>query len=58
MSNYGCQQVLINTDKELRAVLEFVCSESNKLANCGSYYSRQLFFKTGKIQLSMICIVY
>ena len=49
MSNYGCQQVLISPDKELRAILEFVCEQSNKLANCGLYYSRQLFFKTGKI---------
>ncbi len=49
MSNYGCQQVLINPSRELKAVLEFVCAESNKLANCGAYYSRQLYFKTGKI---------
>lgn len=49
MSSYGCQQVLINPSSELKAVLEFVCSESNKLANCGIYYSRQFYFKTGKI---------
>lgn len=49
MSNYGCQQVLISPGKELKAILEFVCEESNKLANCGTYYSRQLYFKTGKI---------
>jgi lycopene cyclase CruP len=49
MSSYGCQQVLIKPDKELRAILEFVCEESNKLANCGIYYARQLYFKTGKI---------
>ncbi len=46
---YGCQQVLISLHPELKAVLEFVCSESNKLANCGTYYARQLYFKTGKI---------
>jgi IS605 OrfB family transposase len=46
---YGCQQVLINADKDLRAILEFVSEESNKLANCGIYYARQLYFKTGKI---------
>ena len=46
---YGCQQVLISPDKELRAILEFVCEQSNKLANCGIYYARQLYFKTGKI---------
>jgi lycopene cyclase CruP len=46
---YGCQQILISPNKELGAVLEFLCGESNKLANCGTYYARQLFFKTGKI---------
>jgi putative transposase len=49
MSSFGCQQILINPDKDLKAILEFLCSESTKLANCGTYYSRQLFFKTGKI---------
>jgi IS605 OrfB family transposase len=49
MSNFGCQQILINPDKDLQAVLEFLCGESTKLANCGTYYARQLFFKTGKI---------
>lgn len=46
---YGCQQVLISPNKKLKAILEFVCSESNKLANCGTYCARQLYFKTGKI---------
>ena len=46
---FGCQQVLINPGKELHSILEFVCSESAKLSNCGTYYARQLYFKTGKI---------
>jgi lycopene cyclase CruP len=46
---YGCQQIVISPNKELGAILEFLCGESNKLANCGTYYARQLFFKTGKI---------
>ena len=46
---FGCQQVLINPDSELKAILEFVCGEPNKLANCGTYYARQLYFKTGKV---------
>lgn len=46
---YGCQQIRINPKSELKAILEFLCSESNKLANCGTYYARQLFFKTGKM---------
>ncbi|QOV21603.1 RNA-guided endonuclease InsQ/TnpB family protein [Anabaenopsis elenkinii] len=46
---YGCQQNLIKPDNELRAVLEFICSESHKLTNCGIYYARQLYFKTRKL---------
>jgi len=49
MSKYGCQQHLINPSPDLSAILEFLCSESAKLANCGTYYARQLYFKTGKI---------
>jgi putative transposase len=45
---YGCQQVLINPYKDLKAILQFICEESNKLTNCGIYYARQLYFKTGK----------
>lgn len=46
---YGCQQNLISPDTQLAAILEFVCSESNKLTNCGIYYARQLYFKTSSI---------
>lgn len=46
---YGTQQVLIKKPKEVIAVLEYICSEAKKLTNCGIYYSRQLFFKTGKL---------
>lgn len=35
---YGVQQVLIHADSEIRAILEFICEEANKLANCGLYY--------------------
>jgi putative transposase len=49
MFSYGCQQILINPDPNLKAILEFICEESNKLANCGIYYSRQIYFKTGRI---------
>ena len=41
---FGCQQVLIKLDKETQAILEYLCSESAKLSNCGIYYSRQLYF--------------
>ncbi|MGF1491655.1 MAG: RNA-guided endonuclease InsQ/TnpB family protein [Microcoleaceae cyanobacterium] len=43
----GCQQNLIN-QPDVLPVLEFICSESNKLTNCGIYYARQLYFKTQK----------
>ncbi|MEQ8757871.1 MAG: hypothetical protein RID09_30745 [Coleofasciculus sp. G1-WW12-02] len=42
---YGCQQVLLKPDEELAAILDFICSEANKLTNCGIYYARQLWFK-------------
>jgi putative transposase len=46
---FGCQQILINPDSQLRGILEFLCGESNKLHNCGTYLCRQLYFKTGKV---------
>jgi putative transposase len=49
MSNYGCQQELITPSQELKAILEYACEEANKLTNCGIYYSRQIYFKTGRI---------
>lgn len=45
---FGCQQVLIS-DTQILPYLEFICSEANKLINCGTYYGRQMYFKTGKI---------
>lgn len=50
MFSYGCQQILIYPEPALKVILEFVCEESNRLANCGIYYSRQLYFKNGKIK--------
>jgi putative transposase len=42
---FGCQQNLIKPDKNLDAVLEFICGEANKLHNCAVYYARQMYFK-------------
>ena len=42
---YGCQQHLINQPKEITAILEYICSEANKLTNCGIYFCRQMWFK-------------
>ncbi len=51
---YGCQQNLVTNQNvteqtTLFDVLEFICSEANKLTNCGIYYARQLYFRTGKL---------
>ncbi len=42
---FGCQQVLIHTDKDTQAIIEYICSESNKVFNCAVYYARQVYFK-------------
>jgi hypothetical protein len=46
---FGCQPNIISPDKDLKAVLECLGSESSKLTNCGIYYARQMYFKAGKI---------
>lgn len=45
---YNCQQNLIHADDGTKAVLEFICSETNKLTNCAIYYCRQILFKAHK----------
>jgi putative transposase len=42
----GVQQCLLTPAPELRAILEYICSESNSLHNCAVYYARQIWFKT------------
>jgi len=46
---FGCQQELLKCDKDTRAIIEYLCFESNNLYNCSVYYARQMWFKTGKI---------
>ena len=49
------QQNLLKPDRELKAILTYLCvscraaKQSNSLYNCGVYWGRQIFFKTGKI---------
>jgi IS605 OrfB family transposase len=43
---YGCQPVLIHVEKDIWAILEYICSESNKVYNSALYYARQIYFKT------------
>jgi len=45
----GVQQNLIYCDDETKAIIKFLCEQANSLYNCGLYWARQLFFKTGKI---------
>ena len=45
---YNAQVNRLPDSKELSAVLEYLCSESNKLYNCTTYVARQIYFKTGK----------
>ena len=42
------QQHLLKESPEVMAVLEYICSEANKLTNCGIYYCRQMLFKAGR----------
>jgi IS605 OrfB family transposase len=46
---FGCQQVLLHSDNETKAIIEYLCHESNSLYNCSVYYARQIWFKIGKI---------
>jgi putative transposase len=46
---FGCQQVLIKTDFDTEAIIEYLCRESNNLYNCSIYYARQIWFKTHQI---------
>ena len=45
----GVQQVLLSPNKELQALLEYLCQQSGKLYNSGVYLARQTFFKTGNL---------
>jgi putative transposase len=45
----GVQQILLSPNKEVEAVLQYLCQQSGKLYNSGVYLVRQTFFKTGKL---------
>lgn len=45
----GVQQNLIYCEAEVRSILVYICEQSNSLYNCGTYWSRQVFFKTNRI---------
>jgi IS605 OrfB family transposase len=45
---FAAQVNRLPKDKQLRAVLEYLCSEANSLYNCTVYLARQLYFKENK----------
>jgi len=45
----GVQQNLMYCAADIKAILTFLCEQSNSLYNCGLYWGRQIFFKTGRI---------
>lgn len=49
--NMGIQQILLQQSPETEAILQYLCEQSGKVYNTGIYYSRQVFFKTGKMML-------
>jgi transposase len=48
-SSWGCQPILLSPQKNLSAILEYLCTEANKIYNCAVYYARQIWFKTKRI---------
>lgn len=45
----GVQQNLIYCDEDTKAILTYLGERSNSLYNCGIYWARQIFLKTGRI---------
>ncbi len=48
VKSFAAQVNRLPDNQELSAVLEYLCSESNKLYNCTTYLARQIYFKTGR----------
>ena len=48
VKSFAAQVNRLPDSQELSAVLEYLCSESNKLYNCTTYLARQIYFKTGR----------
>jgi IS605 OrfB family transposase len=48
MKLFGCQQVLIHTNKETKAIIEYLCAQSKKVFNCATYYARQIYFRASR----------
>ena len=45
----GVQQNLLSIDRETKAIITYLCEQSNSLYNCGTYWARQVFVKTTRL---------
>jgi putative transposase len=54
----GVQQVLLHPDPETKAILQYLCEQSGKVYNSGVYFSRQTFFKTGRMMTGKFDLIY
>ncbi len=45
VKSFAAQVNRLPDNQELSAVLEYFCSESNKLYNCTTYLARQIYLK-------------
>ena len=53
----GIQQNLLSVDSETKAIITYLCEQSNSLYNCGTYWARQILFKTDRI-VSKFDVIY
>ena len=53
----GVQQNLLSIDRETHAIITYLCEQSNSLYNCGTYWARQVFFKTNRV-VSKFDVIY
>jgi len=54
----GVQQMLLCPDKETKAIFDYLWGQAGKLYNCGVYFARQTFFKTGKLLTGKFDLIY
>lgn len=45
----GTQQMLLDVDQSDLAIIQYLCEQSGKLYNTGTYFARQVFFKTNRL---------
>ena len=53
----GIQQNLLFVDRNVLSIINYLCEQSNSLYNCGTYWARQIFFKTSQI-VSKFDVIY